>query len=153
MVIVSLYLVARAVRGCGGGPLCDKIYLLNRALSGVDLFYEVRLPDVFFFDHPLGSVIGRAEFRGPFNFLQGCTVGNNKGVYPSFGSYVFMCSDAKVLGACSVGDYVIFAANSYVKDTDIPAGSIVFGQSPNLVVKEGCLDYVRSYARGVFFVD
>ncbi|MEI3307782.1 MAG: hypothetical protein V8R48_02790 [Eggerthella lenta] len=45
---------------------------------------------------------------------------------------------------------MIIGANAYVKDTDIPSGSIVFGQSPNLILKEGKLDYVRDYAERVF---
>ncbi|WP_165043829.1 hypothetical protein [Adlercreutzia sp. ZJ138] len=52
-----------------------------------------------------------------------------------------------------MGDYVIFAANTYVIDTDIPSGSLVFGQSPNLIIKEDHFDYVREYAESVFIYD
>lgn len=45
---------------------------------------------------------------------------------------------------------MIISANTYIKDTDIPSGSIVFGQSPNLVIKTGREDYVREYAEGIF---
>lgn len=81
---------------------------------------------------------------------QGCTVGNNHGEYPSFGESVFMLSNSKVLGGCEIGSHVIISANTYIKDTDIPSGSIVFGQSPNLVIKTGREDYVREYAEGIF---
>jgi len=46
-----------------------------------------------------------------------------------------MLSNSKVLGNSHIGNYVILSADSYVKDTDIPDGSIVFGQSPQLVIK------------------
>ncbi len=64
-----------------------------------------------------------------------------------------MMGDSKILGRSNMGDYVIFAANTYVIDTDIPSGSLVFGQSPNLIIKEDHFDYVREYAESVFIYD
>ena len=130
--------------------MSDKLYALNKAMASVDLFYQVELPDIFTFDHPLGSVMGRASYSDYFTFSQGCTVGNNRGIYPRFGQSVFMFSNSKVIGDCEIGDNVIIGANAYVKDTDIPGGSLVFGQSPDLVIKENKLDYVRKYAEQVF---
>ncbi len=116
--------------------LADRIYYLNKALNGLDLYYEVAMPDVFFLDHPVGSVLGRASYGEGFSFSQHCTVGNNKDVYPVFGKNVQMLSGSKVLGACKIGDNVVFAANSYVKDMDVPSDTIVFGQSPNNILKQ-----------------
>ncbi|OSM02054.1 hypothetical protein [Magnetofaba australis] len=115
--------------------LPDRIYYLNKCLNSVDLFYEIEMPKVFFLDHPAGSVLGRATYGERFAFSQGCTVGNNKGVFPVFGENIKMMSDSKVLGNCHIGNNVILAANTYIKDTDIPDNSIVFGSSPNLVIK------------------
>ena len=145
-----LYYLSNSAFRLGGGAVCDKLYALLRMQSGADLYYQVELPDVFTFDHPLGSVIGRGRFSDYFTFAQGCTVGNNHGAYPRFGESVFMMSDSKVIGDCRIGDYVIIGANACVKDEDVPAGSLVFGRSPDLVVKEGRMDYVRSHAEGVF---
>lgn len=36
---------------------------------------------------------------------------------------------------CHIGDNVTLGAGALVKDTDIPSNSIVFGQSPNLIIK------------------
>ena len=115
--------------------LADKIYYLNKALNGLDLFHEVAMPDVFFLDHPVGTVIGRATIGRYFCFGQNCTLGSNKGVYPTLGSNVNMCPGAMILGNSKIGDHVLLAANAYVKDEDIPSCSIVFGSSPNLTVK------------------
>ena len=133
--------------------VCDKVYALNRATSSADMYYEVELPDVFTFDHPLGAVMGRAEYSDYFTFSQGCTVGNNHGVYPKFGERVFMLSNSKVIGDCHVGDNVIFGAGTYVKDTDIPSNSLVFGASPNLIIKENRKDAVDAHAEGVFIYE
>lgn len=116
--------------------LADRIYYLNKALNGIDLFYEIDMPEAFFLDHPVGTVLGRADYGENFSFSQGCTVGNNKGVYPVIGSDVKMMSDSKIVGRCQIGDHVIVSANAYIKDTDIPPYSIVFGSSPNLVIKQ-----------------
>ncbi len=115
--------------------LCDRIYCLSKVISSADLYYEINLPDVFFFDHPVGAVMGRADYGNFFSFSQGCTVGNNLGKYPKFGEYVIMMSDAKVIGDCKIGNHVVLSANSYIKDTNIPDYSLVFGHSPNLVLK------------------
>jgi serine O-acetyltransferase len=115
--------------------LADKVYYLNRSLNGIDLFYEVEMPEVFYLDHPLGSVLGRAQYGNHFRFAQGCTVGNNKGFFPVIGENVTMFSGSKILGRCMIGDNVWISANSYIKDTDIPSDSIVFGSYPDLLIK------------------
>ncbi len=119
-------------------------------MNSVDLYYQVALPDIFTFDHPLGSVMGRASYSDYFTFSQGCTVGNNRGVYPRFGRSVFMLSNSKVVGDCEIGDNVIIGANAYVKDTDIPAVPSFSGKARISVIKENRLDYVRNYAEQVF---
>jgi len=93
------------------------------------------MPDVFSLDHPVGSVMGRAEYGNYFSFTQNCTVGNNKGIYPTIGENVTMMSGSKILGKTKIGNNAIIAANTYIKDTDIPSNCLVFGQSPNLVIK------------------
>lgn len=146
-----LYTLSNEIYHRGGmRSISDKIYSLNRALSSADLYYEVELPDVFTFDHPLGAVMDRADYSNFFTFSQGCTVGNNHGAYPRFGERVFMLSNSKVIGDCVVGNNVVIAANAYVKDQDIPSNSLVFGVSPNLIIKESHKATVDAYAEGVF---
>ena|SRR5665647_553073 len=116
--------------------ICDKVYYLNRMLNSADLYYEVNLPDIFMLDHPLGAVIGRAKIGNYFSFSQGCTIGNNKGIYPVIGENVRMYSNSKIIGKSKIGNNVIIAANSYVKDQDIESNVIVFGVSPNLIIKQ-----------------
>jgi len=114
----------------------DKIYYLNKILHGVDIYGEVELPSVFFFEHPLGMVLGRAKYGENFFAMQGCTIGGNKGKYPTLGNNLKMYSDSKILGNCNIGNNVIIGANTYVKDFDIQDNIMVFGQSPNLILKK-----------------
>jgi len=119
----------------GNSGLAERIYYLNKIFNSVDLFYQVKLPDIFHLDHPLGSVMGRAQYSEFFYFSQGCTVGNNKGIYPSIGKRVSMMSGSSILGNSKIGDNCIISAHSLVKDQDVPPNSIVFGKSPDLVIK------------------
>ncbi len=116
--------------------IATKIYLLNKMLHSCDLFYEIKLPKVFFLDHPLGAVLGKATYGTHFSFRQGCTVGNNKGIFPVIGDHVKMWSNSKILGNCQIGDNVIISSGSYIKDQNIPDNTIVFGRSPNIILKE-----------------
>lgn len=121
--------------------LSDRVYYLNKCLNSLDLYYEVEMPSIFFLDHPIGSVLGRAQYGEKFSFSQNCTVGNNKGIYPIIGENVRMMSGSKVLGNCNIGSNVIISANTYIKDCDIPECSLVFGSSPNLIIKKKEKDY------------
>ncbi|MCR4861361.1 MAG: transferase [Ruminococcus sp.] len=118
----------------------DKAYYLNKVLNSVDLFYAIELPESWSCEHPLGSVMGRAKYGNHFFFYQGCTVGGNynKGVleYPVIGKNVTMYSNSKILGNSIIGDNTLIAANAYIKNELIPDNSIVFGQSPNLIIKQ-----------------
>lgn len=115
--------------------LKDKIYYLNKILHSCDIFYEIELPEVFFLEHPVGTVLGRAKYGNHFFAMQGCTVGGNKGFYPVIGNNVKMFSNSKIIGNSKIGNDVLIGANCYIKDYDIPDNVIVFGQYPNLIIK------------------
>jgi serine O-acetyltransferase len=132
---IFLYYLSHTLARQGASGLADRVYYLNRALNGVDLFHQVDLPEVFCVEHPLASVIGRAQIGDCFFFAQGVTVGGNKGAYPVIGRHVSMLSNSKVVGRSVIGDHVILSANCYVKDAEIPPHSIVFGQDRNLIIK------------------
>lgn len=131
---IFLYFLSNTVYQNGDEfrTLADRLYYLNKCLNGIDIFYEVGMPSIFFLDHPVGSVIGRAVYEDYFGFSQNCTVGNNKGNYPKFGKNVRMMSSSKVIGNCKIGDNVIISANTYIKDVNIPSCSLVFGISPDI---------------------
>lgn len=132
------------------GAVADRVYYLNKALNGLDVHHEVELPDVFFTGHTVGSVLGRARYSNFFFFGGSCTVGNNRGRYPLFGENVHMLSGSKVLGDSTIGSHVVFSANSYVIDTDIPPCSIVFGSSPDLVVRQKPVEYFLEIGQSCF---
>lgn len=132
----------------GAKDACGKIYCLNKLLSQCDVYYEFMLPDYFMVYHPLGSVISRSTIGNGFMMMQGCTVGENNNIHPVLGANVLMFSNSKILGNCHVGNNVLVAANTYIKDMDIPDYSTVFGQYPNVKIlnnKERVIEKISEF--------
>lgn len=123
-----LYFLANELYRQGGPvPVCGKLFLLNKALHGIDAFYEVALPDIFLLVHPLGTVLGRGAYSDYFVAYQRCGVGSNHDVYPTFGRHVTLRPGAAVLGTCDVGDNCQIATESLVLDRDLPANTLYIG--------------------------
>jgi serine O-acetyltransferase len=117
-------------------------------LHGVDLYYEIGLPDIWGAERPLGSLMGRAEYSDYFFFYQGCTVGGSGGKYPSLGENVLMYSNCSILGDSRLGNNVILGAGTQIIDSDIPDNSLVFGRSPNLTVLRKDKSYMLEKTSG-----
>ena len=140
---IYLYYLANTIYKVNGDiELASKIYYLNKILHSVDWFYAIELPIVWGVEHPVGSVLGRAKYGDGFFIYQGCTVGGNKKKYPSLGHNVIMYSNSTILGNCIVGNNVILATGTTIKDEDIPNNCIVFGKSPHLIIKEKSEGYM-----------
>lgn len=139
-----LYLVANTIRRRQGNlELADKAYALNKALHAIDVYHEVELPEVFFFQHPLGTVLGRAHYGNYFMVYQRCTVGAKDQVYPTIGEGVVMFGGSAIIGDCTVGSNVWLSSGTTVLGQDVPDDSVVFGQSPNIAVKPTQRNIVR----------
>ena len=131
-----------AARNFGDHELATRLYLLNKALHGLDVYYEVELPDVFVWEHPVGTVLGKAVYGERFVVLQHCTVGGNLQLeYPRIGKHVSLYAGATIIGKCTIGDHVQVAAGARIVDEDVPSGSTVFGTSPNLTIRSRPVPY------------
>jgi serine O-acetyltransferase len=127
-----LYLLSNTVWiESGSEGLPTKLFYLNKVMNSLDLYFTVKLPEVFFLVHPMGSVIGNAHYGNYVAIYQGCTIGAVDGVYPVFGEGAILYAGATVLGETVCGDDVVFAARSFVINSKIPAHSIVTGAFPN----------------------
>jgi len=110
----------------------EKLFQLNRSLHGIDAFYKIKLPPVFQFAHPLGTILGGAEFGNFFCVHQGCTIGNKEaGGYPSFGEGVILFSGASIIGKSKIGNNVVFGAGSRQIDGNVADNTLVLGQHPD----------------------
>lgn len=139
--MIFLYYLAHLIYKKGSTtPICDKLYYLNKMLNSVDLFYAIELPAHFSAEHPVGSVMGRAKYGDNLYFYQNCTVGgvetkDGSEVYPVLGDNLLMCANSAILGNCHIGNDVKLGAGAIIKNQDVPNNSLVFGQSPNLIIK------------------
>lgn len=131
-----LYLIANELYRRGGpAPLCNKLFLLNKALHGCDIFYEVALPSVFLLVHPLGTVLGRGEYSDFFIAYQRVGVGSNHSHYPTLGRHLTLHPGSSVLGSSVVGDHCSIAAESLLLDSELPANSLYIGNPRDYLIK------------------
>lgn len=101
--------------------VCEKLFCLNKALYGIDAFYEIELPEIFVFSHAVGTVLGRARYSNYFLVYQGCVVGaargvkgGGRGLYPVLGEHLSLFAGSAVLGGCRIGENCKISANSVV---------------------------------------
>ena len=138
---VYLYYLSHIMWQRGECGCAEQIYYLNKILHGVDWYCEIELPEHFMTEHPVGSVLGKAGYGDYLFIYQGVTIGGNielntgKTVYPVLGNNILMYADSKVLGDCKIGNNVILSANACGINENIPDNSVVFGMSPDLVIK------------------
>ena len=139
--IFLYYLANTAFMLDNNTEIASRLYYLNKVMNAVDWYYEINLPSYFGVEHPLGSVLGRANYSNGLFVYQGCTVGGSRSfqdntiVYPEIGKNLIMYSNTTVLGTSHIGDNVVLATGATVVNQDIPSNCIVFGASPNLVIK------------------
>lgn len=133
---IWLYLLANQIHRDGGDVrVCSKLFLLNKALHGCDIFYEVDLPSIFLVVHPIGTVLGRGQYSDFFVAYQRCGVGSNRDIYPTFGKYVTLRPGSAVLGKSVIGENCQIAAESLVLDRDVPDNSLYIGDPKTAHIK------------------
>lgn len=137
--MIFLYRLSNILHKNGGGTAADQVYYLNKIMHSIDWFYAIDLPVHFLCEHPLGSVLGKASYGDYLLIYQGTTVGgsikNSILYYPVFDGNTVMFANSSVLGNSHVGSNVIISAGAKVVNQDIPSNAIVFGESPNLIIK------------------
>jgi len=153
--VLILYQLSRECFLQGRNDLAEKIYFLNISTTATDLFYEIDLPIRTGCDHPLGSIIGRAVFdeNSSLFFTQSCNIGNNidasgTPIYPEVLGKLFMYPRSTIIGQCTLRGSVILANGTYVKDHGILEDVVVFGSSPQLILKP--ISDFQSYQELVF---
>ncbi len=134
---IFLYTLSRAAFEKGSRVLADRIYALLRIVSSTDLYYEVKLPEIWGCDNPLASVIGRGDFSpdATFFFTQNCNIGNNRGIYPKVRGNLHMMPNSSLLGETEIRGNVVLANGAFAIDAGKISDCMVFGRSPDLTMK------------------
>lgn len=128
--------------------IATKVFLLNKALFGVDAFYSISLPKYFLFVHPLGTVLGNAVYSDYFVVYQRVTVGaNGAAEYPSFSERTVLYSNSSVIGKCNIGADFVLGANSSLINTPVPQNSVVVGKYPGHVIMSNKKNPINNFFR------
>ena len=123
-----------------------RLFLLNKALNGIDLFYEVPMPEVFLIGHTVGMVFAKAEYANHCVFHQGCTVGRSGSDRPVLGEGVILYPQSSVIGRCFVRPHTVLTPGVQLVNLDTPGHCLVFnGKSGRPVFKEAKEIYAAKY--------
>lgn len=134
---IFLYYLANTVwKATGNKTLCAKLFGLNKALNGIDLFYEIDMPEVFFIGHSVGIVFANATYGNYFVVYQNSTVGKNHGVAPILGEGVVMYPGTAIIGRCEVGPETVISQGVSLINTNTPGHCTVYsGDQGKVLVK------------------
>ena len=128
--------------------LPTRLFYLNKIMHGIDLYFTVPMPDIFFLVHPVGTVLGNANYKNYLVVYQNVTVGASRSnIYPTFSEGTVLYSKSSIIGICNLGKNVVLAANTFLLDTNVSDNTIVSGSYPNnkfsknsLSVQERCFN-------------
>lgn len=129
---IYLYYLANTIwKRSGESAAATRLFLMNKAFNGADLFYELTLPEVFYIGHSLGIVLAKATYGNHLVLYQGVTVGRHKDQIPVIGDRVVLYPGSSVAGRTVVGDDCVVSQGVRVINKEVPAGSLVFaGEKP-----------------------
>ena len=128
------FLCNTAYKAAAPRGLLEKLFLLNKSLHGIDVFYEVELPSIFLFVHPLGTVLGRGQYADYFLVYQRCSVGSNHDVYPSLGPFTTLHPGSAILGDCILAGNTTLAAESLLLDRNLLSDTLYIGNPRDYLI-------------------
>ena len=127
---IFLYFLANSIwRREGPDRVCTKLFFLNKALNGIDCFYEIALPKIFFIGHSVGIVLAKATYGEYLVLYQNCTVGKNHGIAPTIGKGVILYPHTAIIGNSAIGDGSVISQGVSVINRDTPGDCLVFQQA------------------------
>ena len=129
---IYLYFLGNTIwKRSGDSAAATRLFLMNKAFNGADMFYELALPEVFYIGHSVGIVLAKATYGNHLVLYQGVTVGRHKDKIPKIGDRVVLYPYSSVVGRAVVEDDCVISQGTRVINNRAPKGSMVFaGQKP-----------------------
>ncbi|MBU0665485.1 MAG: hypothetical protein KJ990_13215 [Proteobacteria bacterium] len=145
---IFLYFLANTLwRQEGDQRICTKLFFLNKSLNGIDCFYEIEMPDIFFIGHSVGIVLAKATYGNYLVLYQNSTVGKNHGISPIIGEGVIMYPNSAIIGSSHVRNRSVISQGVSVINRETPGDCLVFqGNGGDLVFRQR-LDSADEYFR------
>lgn len=129
--------------------ICNKLFMLNKCLNGIDLFYEIEMPNRFFIGHSVGIVLAKARYGEYLVLYQNSTVGKSNGLVPHLGRGTIVFPNAAILGESCTGEYTTISQGARLINHSTPSNSIVFSSAGNRepIIKPASRRYLEDYFR------
>lgn len=142
-----LYFLANCIwKDSGGHDAATRLFLLNKALNGIDLFYKIEMPHYFAIGHTVGMVFAMGGYGDYCVFHQGCTVGRQGVEHTILENGVVMFPSSMVIGKCLVRENTVLTPGVALINADTPGNCYVFsGKSGRPVFKEMKRYYADEY--------
>lgn len=146
---IYLYYLSNTIwRRSGDAGAATRLFLMNKALNGIDLFYEIAMPEVFYIGHSVGIVLAKATYGNYLVLYQQANVGRHKTDIPVIGERVILYPATSVVGRAVVEDGAVLSQGVRVINKRVPAGSMAFaGDSGQLVFRPTPPDLIGEYFR------
>ena len=146
---IYLYYLSNTIwkrSGETGAP--TRLFLMNKAFNGIDLFYEIAMPEVFYIGHSVGIVLAKATYGNHLVLYQNSTVGRHKDQIPVLGERVVLYPNTAVIGRSVVEDDAVVSQGVSVVNKHVPKGAMAFaGQPGELVFRPRPDDLLSEYFR------
>lgn len=144
-----LYYLANTIWTRSGDTAAPtRLFLMNKALNGIDLFYEIAMPQVFYIGHSLGIVLAKATYGNHLVLYQGVTVGRHKDQVPVIGERVVLYPGSAVVAGAVVEDDVVLSQGVRLIGKRAPAGMMAFaGAGGELTFRPRPDDLLEAYFR------
>lgn len=146
---IFLYYLANTIwRRSGDTAAATRLFLMNKAFNGIDLFYEIAMPEVFYIGHSVGIVLAKATYGNHLVLYQNSTVGRHKDQIPVIGDRVVLYPNTAVIGRSIVEDDCVVSQGVSVVNKQVPKGSIAFpADGGGLAFRPRPADLVAEYFR------
>jgi len=146
---IFLYYLANSIwKGSGDTSAPVRLFLMNKAFNGIDLFYEIAMPEVFYIGHSLGIVLAKATYGNYLVLYQNSTVGRHKDRIPVIGDRVVLYPNTAVVGSSVVENDTVVSQGVSVLNKTVPTGMMAFAGGPGeLVFRPRPDDLLAEYFR------
>ena len=145
---IYLYFLANTLwRRSGDSEAATRLFLMNKAFNGIDLFYEIAMPEVFYIGHSVGIVLAKATYGNHLVLYQNSTVGRHKDQIPVIGDRVILYSNSAVIGRSVVGSDSVIGQGTSVVNKQVPEGSMAYQKAGELQFRPRPDDLLADYFR------
>lgn len=146
---IFLYYLSNTIhRRSGDTAAATRLFLMNKAFNGIDLFYEIAMPEVFYIGHSVGIVLAKATYGNYLVLYQNSTVGRHKDQIPVIGDRVVLYPNTAVIGRSNIGSDSVLSQGVSAVNKMVPEGVIAFrGAGSELAFQPRPDDLLKEYFR------